>query len=39
MCVTDGSRLWEPEDFRARLDFVRRFCELWPRHLLVDLAN
>jgi hypothetical protein len=39
MCVTDGSRLWEPADFRARLDFVRRFCELWPRHLLVDLAK
>ena len=39
LCVSDGSRLWEPDDFRARLDFVRRFCELWPRHLLVDLAK
>ena len=39
MCVSDGNSRWEPEEFRAQLDFVRRFCDLWPRHLLVDLAT
>ena len=39
MCVSDGTSRWEPEEFRAQLDFVRRFCDLWPRHLLVDLAT
>lgn len=39
MCVSDGQRRWEPDEFRREIDFVRRFCDLWPRHLLVDLAN
>lgn len=39
MCVSDGQRRWEPDEFRREIDFVRRFCDLWPRHLLADLAN
>lgn len=34
MCLSDGSRRWSPEQFEARLRFVREFCERWPRHLL-----
>jgi hypothetical protein len=39
LCVSDGERRWDPAGFRAQLDFVRRFCELWPRHLVKDLEN
>jgi hypothetical protein len=39
LCLADGSRRWSPEQFRGHLDFVARFCELWPRHLLVELAR
>lgn len=37
LCLSDGRRRWRPDEFRARLDFVRAFCELWPRHLIKDL--
>lgn len=39
LCISDGSRRWDLEDFAPRLVFVKRFCELWPRHLLVDLEK
>jgi hypothetical protein len=39
LCVADGSRRWSPEQFRAHLDFVTRFCELWPRHLVQELQR
>ena len=39
ICVADGSSRWEPSSFRSQLDFVVKFCELWPRHLLADLAK
>ncbi|MFY9342318.1 MAG: hypothetical protein WAT39_07505 [Planctomycetota bacterium] len=39
MCVSDGQRRWQPEQFRQQIAFVRRFCELWPRHLLKDLES
>jgi hypothetical protein len=37
LCLSDGSRRWDPEQFEAKMDFVIRFCELWPRHLVKDL--
>ncbi len=37
LCVSDGSRRWDPHGFRDRLAFVAKFCELWPRHLVKDL--
>jgi hypothetical protein len=39
ICVADGSSRWEPSSFRSQLDFVVKFCELWPRHLLAELAK
>lgn len=39
ICISDGSSRWEPSFFRSQLDFVGKFCERWPRHLLVDLAK
>ncbi len=39
LCVSDGgsSRTWSPETFHRQLAFLRKFCELWPRHLVKDL--
>jgi hypothetical protein len=39
LCVSDGERLWTPAAFRAQMEFVRRFGELWPRHLVKDLVS
>lgn len=39
LCVSDGERRWSPDEFRAHVEFVRAFCELWPRHLLADLET
>lgn len=39
LCVSDGARRWQPEDYRRQLAFVREFCSHWPRHLLQDLEN
>jgi hypothetical protein len=32
-----GIRTWSPDDFRPRLAWGRRFLELWPEHVRVDL--
>ena len=37
-CFSDGSRRWEPEGFRERFGWARRFFELWPRHVWDDIA-
>jgi hypothetical protein len=39
LCISDGRNRWEPDDYRRQIDFVRRFSELWPRHLVKDLEN
>jgi hypothetical protein len=39
LCISDGQRRWDPAGYRAHVGFVRRFCELWPRHLVKDLEN
>ncbi len=39
LCLADGSRRWSPEQFEERMDFVRQFAALWPRHLLADLDS
>jgi len=39
LCLSDGSRRWSPEQFEARLEFVRQFAALWPRHLLAQLGS
>jgi hypothetical protein len=37
LCLSDGHRRWDPQGFRAKITFLRQFCELWPRHLVKDL--
>lgn len=39
LCLSDGSKRWEPDRFERELEFVRRFCELWPRHLVKDMET
>lgn len=39
LCVSDGQRRWDPAGFRAQMAFLRRFCALWPRHLVKDLET
>ncbi|HEX5053513.1 MAG TPA: hypothetical protein VFZ65_17170 [Planctomycetota bacterium] len=37
LCLSDGQRRWDPAGFRRQIAFLRRFCDLWPRHLVKDL--
>lgn len=37
--VCEGTETWEPHEFRARLEWVRRFFELWPEHLTSQLET
>jgi hypothetical protein len=37
LCLSDGSRRWTPEQYEQNIALVRRFCDLWPRHLVKDL--
>ncbi|MFT4515969.1 MAG: hypothetical protein ACI89X_000251 [Planctomycetota bacterium] len=39
ICLSDGSRRWDPEQFKAQIKFLGEFCEQWPRHLLKDLNS
>jgi hypothetical protein len=39
LCLSDGDRRWDPPGFERQIAFVRRFAELWPRHLIKDLEN
>lgn len=36
-CLSDGSRRWNPAEFREMLDWWQRFFQLWPRHVLREL--
>jgi hypothetical protein len=38
-CVADGSSYWKPEAFRANMEMLRRFLDLWPEHLVTDLET
>lgn len=38
-CISDGSSLWKPEEYRANMDMLRKFLELWPEHLVADLES
>ena len=39
LCISDGERRWDQAEFRKHAAFVRRFCELWPRHLVRELQS
>lgn len=37
VCLIDGTRRWDAEEFRSKLAYLQRFFELWPEHLLSRL--
>lgn len=37
LCMTDGSRVWQPESFRSTVSWVARFLEQWPEFVVKDL--
>jgi hypothetical protein len=37
ICLTSGTKRWEPAAFRANLDWTRSFFDLWPDHLTAQL--
>jgi hypothetical protein len=39
ICLSDGSRRWQPEQFKQQIKFLGQFCEQWPRHLVKELNN
>ena len=39
LCLSGGRRRWEPDRFGGSIDLVRRFCELWPRHLVKEFDS
>ena len=39
LCLSGGRRRWEPDRFEGAIDMVRRFCELWPRHLVKEFDS
>lgn len=38
-CVSDGKHTWPPEKFRAKVEFARRFFDLWPNYLTSTLKS
>jgi len=39
LCLSGGKKRWEPQEFANKIDFLSRFCENWPRHLVKDLDS
>jgi len=39
MCVTDGTRVWKPEQFVYTLEWMDRFVEQWPGFVIEDLEE
>jgi hypothetical protein len=37
-CISDGSRCWEPEQFRATVHWVQQFYDQWPDHVVKELG-
>jgi len=38
-CLANGSSHWKPEEFRANMDTLHRFFDLWPEHVVSDLET
>jgi hypothetical protein len=36
VCLVDGTRRWQPDEFRRQIAFARDFCNQWPQHLVKD---
>ena len=38
-CLSDGRKRWSPEEFKARIRFLREFFDLWPEHVTAELEE
>jgi hypothetical protein len=38
-CVSDGQTRWSPDEFLNHLDWVNRFFEKWPAHIVGRLES
>lgn len=36
-CISDGTRCWEPEQFRATITWLQQFYGQWPEHVAKEL--
>ncbi len=36
LCISDGSKRWEPQEFEAYMAWVKKFLEQWPEHVLAQ---
>jgi hypothetical protein len=36
-CLSDGSRRWEPQQFKSMLAWVEKFFDTWPDHVTTEL--
>ncbi len=37
ICLSDGNRIWSPDEFRSSLHFLNEFFEAWPKHLWKEI--
>jgi hypothetical protein len=38
-CLSDGSKRWEPAEFRAMLAWAKEFFGHWPQHVVAELES
>jgi hypothetical protein len=36
-CISDGTRVWEPEQFKATVRWIQQFYGQWPEHVVKEL--
>jgi hypothetical protein len=39
LCLSDGRRTWQPDEFERRVQWVEQFFDLWPKHVKVALEG
>ncbi len=39
LCLADGTRRWQPEQFRWAADFLNHFLTRWPDHVVKELVH
>lgn len=37
LCLSDGTRRWEPRQFKSNITFAREFLDRWPDHVIASL--
>lgn len=39
ICLVDGTRHWDPGEYKNKLAYLQQFFDLWPEHLLAELDS